>query len=117
MVKKNPKPVGTIIKNFALAKTLTTIANQGIKPFYHGEIAKKIVHKVKHSSVNPGFLELADLQNYQSSSGKLLCSTYRSYKIALCHLVRVVLRFCKHWVFSKILISLNTNQILSNLFI
>ena len=79
--QKNPKPVGTVIKNFALAKTLNTIANQGIKPFYHGEIAKKIVHKVKHSAVNPGFLELADLQNYQSSSGKLLCSTYRSYKI------------------------------------
>ncbi len=79
--QKNPKPIGTIIKNFALAKTLTTIANYGIKPFYEGDIAKKIVDKVKNSAINPGFLELSDLKNYTSTTGKLLCSTYRSYKI------------------------------------
>ena len=79
--KKNPKPVGTIIKNPALAKTLTIIANQGIKPFYQGEIAKKIIHKVQNSAINPGLLELDDLANYKPKTGKLLCSTYRSYKI------------------------------------
>ena len=79
--QKNPKPVGTIIKNPALAKTLTTIANQGIKPFYQGEIAKKIIHKVQNSAINPGLLELDDLANYKPTTGELLCSTYRSYKI------------------------------------
>jgi gamma-glutamyltranspeptidase/glutathione hydrolase len=79
--QKNPKPVGTVIKNLILAKTLTTIANQGIKPFYQGEIAKKIVDKVQNSVINPGLLELADLKNYKTTSGSLLCSTYRSYKI------------------------------------
>ena len=79
--QKNPKPVGTIIKNPALAKTLTTIANQGIKPFYQGEIAKKIIHKVQNSAINPGLLELDDLANYKPTTGELLCSAYRSYKI------------------------------------
>ena len=79
--QKNPKPVGTIIQNPLLAKTLTTIANQGIKPFYQGEIAKKIVGKVQNSVINPGLLEITDLKNYKTTSGSLLCSTYRSYKI------------------------------------
>ncbi len=79
--QNNPKQVGTIIKNPALAKTLTIIANQGIKPFYQGEIAKKIIHKVQNSVINPGLLELSDLANYKPTIGKLLCSTYRSYKI------------------------------------
>jgi gamma-glutamyltranspeptidase/glutathione hydrolase len=75
-IKKN----GEIIYNKKLAKTLSIIAKQGIKPFYEGQIAKNIVKKVKKSD-NPGYLSLLDLKKYRSSKGELICSYYHSYKI------------------------------------
>jgi gamma-glutamyltranspeptidase/glutathione hydrolase len=77
-----PKKIGTIIHNYQLAKTLETIANQGIKPFYEGQIAKNIEFAVKNSKQNSGYLSVQDLKNYRSSTGNLLCGTYRQkYKI------------------------------------
>jgi len=77
-----PKKIGTIIHNFQLAKTLETIANEGIKPFYEGQIAKNIEFAVKNSPSNSGYLTTQDLKNYRSSTGELLCGTYRKkYKI------------------------------------
>ena len=77
-----PKKIGTIIHNYQLAKTLETIANQGIKPFYEGQIAKNIEFAVKNSKQNSGYLSVQDLKNYRSSTGDLLCGTYRKkYKI------------------------------------
>lgn len=76
------QPAGTIIKNYQLAKTFKTIAKQGIETFYQGKIAKKIVDAVQNSKINPGFLSLADLKNYRSSVGNLICADYRQkYKI------------------------------------
>jgi gamma-glutamyltranspeptidase/glutathione hydrolase len=77
-----PKKVGTIIHNYQLAKTLETIANQGIKPFYEGQIAENIEFAVKNSKKNSGYLTKKDLKDYRSSIGDLLCGTYRKkYKI------------------------------------
>lgn len=77
-----PKKVGTVIHNYQLAKTLETIANKGIKIFYEGQIAKNIEFAVKNSKKNSGFLNIQDLKNYRSSTGDLLCGTYRKkYKI------------------------------------
>ena len=77
-----PYKVGRIIKNKKLAKTLRIIANEGIKPFYEGEIAKKIVKKVRNSPKNPGLLQLSDLKNYRVKKGDLVCAKYRlKYKI------------------------------------
>ncbi len=77
-----PHKVGTIIKNKKLAKTLEIIAKNGIKPFYEGEIAQKIVQKVQNPPKNPGFLQLSDLKNYQVKVGDLVCANYRlKYKI------------------------------------
>ena len=78
----NPYKIGTIIKNEKLAQTLEKIANQGIKIFYNGELAQKIVDKVNNSHINPGFLKLSDLKNYQIKEGKPICAKYRKkYKI------------------------------------
>ncbi len=78
----NPYPIGTIIKNEKLAKTFEIIAKEGIKPFYEGELAKKIVEKVQNSPKNPGLLQLSDLKNYEVKIGDLVCATYRlKYKI------------------------------------
>jgi gamma-glutamyltranspeptidase / glutathione hydrolase len=80
--KGNPKKVGTIIRNYQLAKTLEIIANEGIKPFYEGQIADNIEFAVKTNKKNAGYLTKKDLKNYRSSTGNLLCGTYRKkYKI------------------------------------
>ncbi len=74
--------VGEIIKNPNLAKTLQTIADEGIEPFYSGKIAKDIVSAVQNSKINPGVLSAQDLKNYQSKKGDLICANYRViYKI------------------------------------
>jgi len=76
------KNIGTKIKNEELAKTFEIIANQGIAPFYEGEIANDIVNKVNNSQINPGLLSLSDLKNYQPKTGELICLNYRQkYKI------------------------------------
>jgi gamma-glutamyltranspeptidase/glutathione hydrolase len=78
----NPKAIGSIIKNPALAKTFTTIAAKGSKAFYRGKIAKNMVAAVQNSAINPGYLSLTDLKKYRSKKGSLLCGKYRKkYKI------------------------------------
>jgi gamma-glutamyltranspeptidase/glutathione hydrolase len=71
------REIGEIIKNPQMAETLRTIAKQGIKPFYEGKIANDIVEAVKNSPINPGFLSLSDLKNYQPKKGELICNSYR----------------------------------------
>lgn len=71
------REVGEVVKNPQMAKTLKTLAKQGIKPFYEGKIAHDIVKAVKYSPINPGLLSLADLKNYRSKNGELICASYR----------------------------------------
>lgn len=79
---KKPKAIGDTITNPKLAATLETIAEEGIDPFYKGRIAQDIVNAVRGSKVNPGTLSLKDLANYQTTTGDLICSTYRvKYKV------------------------------------
>lgn len=78
---KNPRKVGELITNPTLAKTLTTISKNGIKSFYEGNIAQNIVHAVQNSAINPGYLSLADLKNYDVKKGDLICTPYRNHKI------------------------------------
>lgn len=73
-----PYEVGEIFKNPKLANTLEEIAQSGIKSFYQGKIAKDIVKTVHNSPINPGYLSLRDLKNYQIKTGDLLCKTYRN---------------------------------------
>ena len=77
-----PKDLGTIVNNPQLEQTFTTIAKEGIEPFYNGKIAQDIVEAVKTSPTNPGYLSLEDLKNYQIKQGDLICGNYRvKYKI------------------------------------
>jgi gamma-glutamyltranspeptidase/glutathione hydrolase len=74
--------VGDKITNPKMAQTLEIIAKEGIDSFYNGKIAADMVNKVQNSEINPGYLSLADLKNYQVKKGDLLCDTYRKkYKI------------------------------------
>jgi gamma-glutamyltranspeptidase/glutathione hydrolase len=79
--KSEIKPVGTIIKNPALADTLTTIANKGADAFYTGAIAKSIVETVRKNPFKPGRLTKRDIAAYQPVVRQPLCENYRGYKL------------------------------------
>lgn len=71
---------GQILKNYAYAKTLKTIRDEGIEPFYQGKIAKEIVRKVR-TAKNPGYLNLKDLEDYKVIERDPVCGGYRGYRI------------------------------------
>ncbi|MYN14586.1 gamma-glutamyltransferase [Pusillimonas sp. TS35] len=75
-----PWPVGHVLKNPALARTLGIVAQQGADAFYTGEIAEHIVAAVRAHPV-PGDLTAADLQAYQAKARDPLCAPYRVYTI------------------------------------
>ena len=75
-----PKPVGTPLRNPALAETLRTIAAQGADAFYGGPIAADIVARV-NSRANAGSLTLADLQAYRARERDPVCSGYRRWTV------------------------------------
>ncbi len=64
------------LKNPLLADTLQTIANEGITPFYEGEIAEAIV-----KAVRPGKLSLEDLADYRPVKRKPIEIEYRGYRV------------------------------------
>lgn len=73
-----PWPVGHILKQPELARTLRLISQKGANVFYQGEIAKKIAASVK---AHNGILELKDLKNYKTKWRDPVQSTYRNYEI------------------------------------
>jgi len=72
---------GDILKNPKLAKSLKSIANDGVDVFYQGWLAKKIVDKVQKSSIAPGLLSLDDMKNYQAKQRDAVCGQYHQYKV------------------------------------
>ena len=75
-----PKPVGTLLKNPALADTLRKIAAQGAHAFYEGEIARDIARKVRNAP-NPGDLSEDDLAHYRAKQREPVCGPYRQWKV------------------------------------
>lgn len=76
-----PWPSGYKLKNPALAETFETIARDGPKPFYAGEIASDIVEAVKNDPRTPGTLSTDDLANYRAKKRKPICMTYRTRQV------------------------------------
>ena len=75
-----PRPTGEVLRNPALARTLRTLAAEGVEPFYRGEIAQAILAAV-HREPRPGTLTAADLVAYRVSEREPVCGPYRSYRI------------------------------------
>jgi len=75
-----PKPIGTLLKNPALAATLRTIAAQGANALYQGKIAQDIVRTVRNAP-NPGDLNEADLAHYRAKAREPVCAPYRQWKV------------------------------------
>ncbi len=78
---RKPWPVGHILKNPALAKTLREIAAEGPDAFYRGHIARDIAAKVQAHPTNPGSLTAADIAGYQAKEREPVCSDYRAYTV------------------------------------
>lgn len=76
-----PLPVGTTLKNPALAQSLQQIADKGADYFYQGPLADKITSAVAAATDNPGKLALNDLNTYQAKKREPLCRPYLSYKL------------------------------------
>ena len=73
-------PVGTLLKNPELARTLQAIATQGADAFYQGPVAQAMVDKVR-SHARPGTLSLADVSGYQAQERKPVCGDYKQWQV------------------------------------
>jgi gamma-glutamyltranspeptidase/glutathione hydrolase len=76
-----PWPVGHILKNPALAKSLREIAQGGADAFYKGHIARDIAAKVRSHPTNPGLLTAKDIADYRPRVREPVCSDYRVYTV------------------------------------
>ena len=74
-------PVGTLLKNPALAETLSQIAGRGNVWFYAGPNATEIAHEVAAETPRPGAMTEANIAAYQAKERPELCGAYRGYKI------------------------------------
>ena len=76
-----PHPVGTPLKNPALAAVLRAVAQDGPDAFYRGGIAKDIVAKVRGHATNPGVLAESDLAAYQARTREALCTDWQRWRL------------------------------------
>lgn len=76
-----PKPVGTLLRNPALAEVLRRVASEGAEAFYTGDIAAAIAEKVRTHRTNPGLLTAADIAAYQPVEREPLCFDYHDARI------------------------------------
>jgi len=76
-----PRPVGYVLKNPELARTLREIADGGADAFYKGRIAKDIEAKVASHPTNPGKLTAADIAAYQAKERDPICSDYKKWTV------------------------------------
>ena len=76
-----PLPVGTLVRNEALANTLEQLAARGADSFYVGPNAQAIAVKVGTSPVNPAPLTTGDLATYQAKPRPPVCGSYRGWRI------------------------------------
>lgn len=74
-----PAPVGTLIKNPELAKTLRLLAKEGSDAFYKGAIADDIIKTVRTAHPNKGDLTQADFDAYKALQRDALCGSYHEY--------------------------------------
>lgn len=76
-----PLPVGTLVKNLALAATLEKIAQEGPDAFYTGDNAVAIAVETAAATPHPQGMVTGDIEHYAARERPPVCGTYRSYKI------------------------------------
>lgn len=76
-----PLPVGTTIRNPALAGTLEMLAAKGADGFYKGELAREIASKVAAETPSDGRMTEADIAAFVAKERPSTCAKYRVYRI------------------------------------
>lgn len=76
-----PRPVGYLLKNPELARTLRDIARGGADAFYTGRIARDIAAKVANHPTNPGLLTARDIADYRPKERDPVCADYRKWRV------------------------------------
>lgn len=75
-------PVGTTLRNPALAEILRDIASEGVDGFYNQSVAQDIVDRVE-SHERPGSMVVSDILQYpdQSFEVQIMCNNWKSYTV------------------------------------
>ena len=76
-----PLPVGTLVRNPALATFLEQLAARGPDSFYVGPNAQAIVTAVNTSPRNPSQMRTGDLASYDAKQRPPVCGAYRGHRI------------------------------------
>ncbi|HTM96706.1 MAG TPA: gamma-glutamyltransferase [Croceibacterium sp.] len=76
-----PVPVGTVIKNEALARTFERIAREGPDAFYKGANAEALASAVWAETPGARGMVAGDLAAYAARERPAACGAYREYKI------------------------------------
>ncbi len=76
-----PLPVGTTIRNPALASFLEGLAKRGAASFYVGPNAAAIASAVSTAPRNPAAMTTGDIAAYDAKERPPVCVTYRRYKL------------------------------------
>ena len=79
-----PVQTGDLLRNPDYAKTLTTMADDGVGVFYAlggDSIGADIVATVQSAPGNPGLLDAWDLALYQVKERPAVCATYRAHDV------------------------------------
>ncbi len=77
----SPWPVGHLLKNPALARTLRTLGDEGADAFYTGPLAAAIISAVNGAPGSPADMTYWDFADYRAKQRKPVCAPYRSYKV------------------------------------
>ncbi len=73
-----PHPVGTLMKNPALAEVLRAIAARGSAAMHTGPVAADVVKRVRGHAANPGVLSEADMAGYTPKKRESICTDWKA---------------------------------------
>jgi gamma-glutamyltranspeptidase/glutathione hydrolase len=76
-----PLPVGTIVRNPALANSFAELARRGPDSFYVGPNAAAIIATVNRAPQNPSRMTGGDLAAYEAKARDPVCAVYRRHRI------------------------------------
>lgn len=76
-----PLPVGTQLRNPALAEFLDRLARKGARAFYHGQNARAVATTVSAAERRPAPLTVADMAAYRAVQREPVCARYRVWRL------------------------------------
>jgi gamma-glutamyltranspeptidase/glutathione hydrolase len=76
-----PKSLGTVVRNPALAAFLEQLARLGPDSFYVGPNAQAMAGSVSGAPHNPAPMTTGDIASYEAKPRPPVCGTYRTYRI------------------------------------